>query len=394
MTLDSTSTIQDSNSPAPDPFADIRPYHDDEVAEVLARLADDAELLDALTQFKLPRLARFAPRVARAIARFAVHREVRGVTSVRDFQMRIARYMNRMIRTTTDAFEVKGLDKLDPDTAYLFIGNHRDIALDPAFVNYALYQAGRNTVRIAIGDNLLQKPYVSDLMRLNKSFIVPRSAKGKRAMLAAYQTLSSYIRHSIIEDNHSIWMAQREGRAKDGIDRADPAIIKMLTMAHRQVDKEASLGDAIAELRMVPVSISYEYDPCDLQKARELYAMYTEGRYQKVEFEDIRSIVAGITGAKGRIQLTFGEPLSKDFDSPEAVAAEINRQVLGGYRLFPSHQLALEASGLAPELLELDDVTDADRVRFHARLAEVPTHLRDWWLAQYANPVLNRAGKI
>jgi glycerol-3-phosphate O-acyltransferase len=319
---------------------------------------------------------------------------MRGVNSVYDFQMRIASYMQRMIRTTTDTFEVEGLDRLEHDQAYLFIGNHRDIALDPAFVNYALYQAGRSTVRIAIGDNLLQKPYVSDLMRLNKSFIVPRSAKGKRAMLAAYQQLSSYIRHSIGEDNHSIWMAQREGRAKDGIDRADPAIIKMLTMSGRQADKQAKLGDIIRELRMVPVSISYEYDPCDLQKARELYAMHTEGAYQKIEFEDIRSIVAGITGAKGRIKLTFGTPLSADFESPEAVAQEIDQQVMKGYHLFPSHQLALEASGLAPDLVDLTEVTDIDRQRFHARLAEVPTHLRDWWLAQYANPVLNRAGRL
>lgn len=377
-----------------DLYADIRPYHDDEVAEVLARLAVDPELLDALTQFKLPRLARFSPRLARAIASFAVRREVRGVASVHDFQMRIASYMQRMIRTTTDTFEVEGLDKLDDDTAYLFISNHRDISLDPAFVNYALYLAGRNTVRIAIGDNLLQKPYVSDLMRLNKSFIVPRSAKGKRAMLAAYQALSGYIRHSITVDNHSVWLAQREGRAKDGVDRTDPAIIKMLTMARRQADKSTGTADAIGELRMVPVSISYEYDPCDLQKAHELYAMHTEGRYQKVQFEDIRSIVAGITGDKGRIKLNFGTPLAAEHDSPEAVAAEIDRQVLDGYRLFPSHQLALEASGKAPKLVSLDEVTAADRDRFSRRLEQVPTHLRHWWLAQYANPVLNRAGLL
>nr|WP_283101682.1 1-acyl-sn-glycerol-3-phosphate acyltransferase [Halomonas populi] len=360
----------------------------------MARLASDTELLDALTRFKLPRLARFAPNLARSIASIGVRREIKGVDSVQEFQSRIASYMLRMIRTTTETFEVKGLDRLDPDTAYLFISNHRDISLDPAFVNYALYLAGRNTVRIAIGDNLLQKPYVSDLMRLNKSFIVPRSARGKRAMLAAYQTLSGYIRHSITEDNHSVWLAQREGRAKSGIDRTDPAIIKMLTMARRQLQKDVPFGDAISELRIVPVSISYEYDPCDLQKAQELYAMHTEGHYQKVEFEDIRSIVAGITGSKGRIHLTFGTPLGNEFNDPDAVAAEIDRQVLSGYRLFPSHQLALEASGKAPDLLSLEGVTDADRARFSARLAQAPTHLRDWWLAQYANPTLNREGRL
>ena len=379
--------------PISDPWAEIRPYQDEEVAEVLARLAHDAELLDALTRYRLPRLSRLMPRLSRLLASAAIRREVRGVCDVHDFQMRIASYMQRMIRTSTDTFRVVGLDSLNPDTAYLFIGNHRDISLDPAFVNYALYLAGRDTVRIAIGDNLLKKPYVNDLMRLNKSFIVPRSARGKRAMLAAYQQLSAYIRYSIREDNHSIWMAQREGRAKDGIDRTDPAIIKMLTMARRGEQRQASIGEAIAELRLVPVSISYEYDPCDCQKARELHAMQTSGNYQKSEFEDISSIVAGITGHKGRVQLTFGTPLTAQLDDPEAVATEIDRQVLAGYHLFPSHFLALETLGKAPELLDLSEVSDADRARFQARLQAIPDELRPFWLAQYANPVLNKAGR-
>ncbi|WP_275289377.1 1-acyl-sn-glycerol-3-phosphate acyltransferase [Halomonas elongata] len=374
-----------------DPWAEIRPYQDEEVADVLTRLARDPELLDALTRFRLPRLARLMPRLSRTIASFAIRREVRDVSDISTFQHRIAGYMQRMIRNSTTDFRADGLEQLDSRTAYLFIGNHRDISLDPAFVNYALYLAGRDTVRIAIGDNLLQKPYVNDLMRLNKSFIVPRSARGKRAMLAAYQKLSAYIRHSITEDNHSIWMAQREGRAKDGIDQTDPAIIKMLTMARRGAERQAGTGDAIAELRLVPVSISYEYDPCDVQKARELHAVNASGNYEKSEFEDIRSIVAGITGQKGRVHLRFGTPLSADFDTPEAVAREIDRQVLAGYHLFPSHYLALEALGDAPHLLDMSEVTDADRARFQARLADVPEELRDWWLTQYANPVRNRA---
>ncbi|TKJ12321.1 1-acyl-sn-glycerol-3-phosphate acyltransferase [Halomonas sp. 15WGF] len=377
-----------------DPWADIRPYMDHEVADVLERLSHDSELLDALTRFRLPRMAKWAPPVARALAGHAIRREVKGVTSVREFQMRIASYMERMIRTTTDAFEVSGLDKLDDNSAYLFIGNHRDISLDPAFVNYALYQAGRDTVRIAIGDNLLKKPYVTDLMRLNKSFIVPRSARGKRAMLAAYQQLSSYIRHSITEDNHSIWMAQREGRAKNGIDRTDPAIIKMLTMAKRHAERDMVFGDAIAELKLVPVSISYEYDPCDLQKAQELHDIATQGSYAKSEFEDIRSIVAGITGSKGRVQLKFGTPVGADMATPDEVAAEIDRQVIGGYRLFPSHYLALEALGESPELVARKSITRQDRERFKARLASVPEALQPYWLGQYANPVKHKAGRL
>ncbi|RUR27341.1 glycerol acyltransferase [Vreelandella andesensis] len=379
---------------ANDPWADIRPYMDHEVANVLERLSHDSELLNALTRFRLPRMAKWAPPVARALAGHAIRREVKGVTSVHGFQMRIASYMERMIRTTTDAFEVSGLDKLDNDSAYLFIGNHRDISLDPAFVNYALYLAGRDTVRIAIGDNLLKKPYVTDLMRLNKSFIVPRSARGKRAMLAAYQQLSAYIRHSITVDQHSIWMAQREGRAKNGIDRTEPAIIKMLTMARRNAERDMVFGEAIAELKLVPVSISYEYDPCDLQKAQELHDIATEGSYTKSEFEDIRSIVSGITGPKGRVQLRFGSPVGADMATPDEVAAEIDRQVIGGYRLYPSHYLALEALGESPELIARKTITRQDRDRFNARLASIPEALRPYWLAQYANPVKHKAGRL
>lgn len=388
---DTNATAQDS---AADPWADIRPYMDHEVADVLDRLCRDSELLNALTRFRLPRLARVAPPLARLLASHAVRREVKGAHSVHDFQMRIASYMERMIRTTTDAFEVAGLDKLDQNGAYLFIGNHRDISLDPAFVNYALYQARRDTVRIAIGDNLLKKPYVTDLMRLNKSFIVPRSARGKRAMLAAYQQLSAYIRHSITQDQHSIWMAQREGRAKNGIDRTEPAIIKMLTMARRSADRQVYFGDAIAELKLVPVSISYEFDPCDRQKAQELYDIDTQGSYAKSEFEDIQSIVAGITGEKGRVQLRFGTPIGTDMATPDEAAAEIDRQVIGGYRLYPSHYLALEALGDAPELVARKAITRQDRDRFQARLATVPEHLRPYWLAQYANPVKHKAGRL
>ncbi|WP_252108685.1 MULTISPECIES: 1-acyl-sn-glycerol-3-phosphate acyltransferase [unclassified Halomonas] len=382
------------NASADDPWADIRPYMDHEVHDVLSRLSRDSELLDALTRFKLPRLAKWAPGVARLLAGRAVRREVDNVASVYDFQMRIASYMERMIRTTTDAFEVAGLEKLDGDSAYLFIGNHRDISLDPAFVNYALYQAGRDTVRIAIGDNLLKKPYVTDLMRLNKSFIVPRSARGKRAMLAAYQQLSGYIRHSITADNHSIWMAQREGRAKNGIDRTDPAIVKMLTMARRGDAGEFVFGEAIAELKLVPVSISYEYDPCDVQKAQELFDIANKGSYAKTEFEDIRSIVAGITGTKGRVQLRFGQPIGADMATPDEVAAEIDRQVIGGYRLFPSHYLALEALGEAPELIARSAISRDDRARFNERLASVSDELKPYWLAQYANPVKHKAGRL
>src|SRR5690606_21760891 len=186
-----------------------------------------------------------------------------------------------------------GLDKLSHDKSYLFISNHRDIAMDPAFVNYMLYHAGFDTLFIAIGDNLLKRPFVNDLMRLNRSFIVKRSLKG-RELLKSSKQLSEYIHHCIAE-NRNVWIAQREGRAKDGVDRTETALLKMLGMARRP----EGLAEALKPLHIVPVSISYEFDPCDALKGNELYQKTELGSYQKDDQSDINSIVTGMIGYKG-----------------------------------------------------------------------------------------------
>ena len=161
------------------------------------------------------------PGLVRSFVRYRLAREVRGVSDVRSIQVIIERYMTRMIEGATGGFSVSGLDQLKPVRPYLYMSNHRDIAMDPAFTNYALHRAGYETARIAIGDNLLTKPWVSDIMRLNKSFIVRRSVNGPRELLAASKTLANYIQHSLLLENSPVWIAQREGRAKDGIDRTE-----------------------------------------------------------------------------------------------------------------------------------------------------------------------------
>ncbi len=166
-----------------DRFAQIRPYNDDEVRGVLDRLLRNAEFIAALTRLRFPRAGGALGALLRPIVRLYLGRQLAGVASVAGFQQVVEKYMTAMIEASTTEFTVSGLERLDPARPCLFIGNHRDIALDPAFVNYALYASGWDTVRIAIGDNLLTKDYVADLMRLNKSFIVRRSAKGPRQML-------------------------------------------------------------------------------------------------------------------------------------------------------------------------------------------------------------------
>ncbi len=360
-------------------FDDIRPYRDDEVAAVVERLLGSDELLSALAKFQFPKLSRWLPFLAVVLVKTALRKKLAGVNTVAQMQDIIVTYMQRMIDRTTGKLSFSGIESLDPSAAYLFISNHRDIAMDPAFVNWGLYSNGMNTVQIAIGDNLLQKPYVSDLMRLNKSFIVNRSATGVRGKLKALMQLSSYIDHTI-SNGESIWLAQREGRAKDGDDRTDAAIMKMLFISLKK--RGIAFSELAKTLHIVPVSISYEYDPCDAFKAAELHALDVQGSYQKSQFEDIDSIVKGIVGYKGDVHVAFGEPLTDSYDSAEALAEAIDRAVIGNYHLHASNLLAADQA--------VDQVPASKRDGYQSRLAEVASENRSWFVAQYANPVLNK----
>jgi 1-acyl-sn-glycerol-3-phosphate acyltransferase len=377
-----------ANCPEADPFGDIRPYRDHEVKVVIQRLLHTSEFIEALARFRFPKLSVWAGPLVKPLVRRVLARQLRDVDCIRKMQDVLAGYMGKMIERTTSSVTYSGLERLGTGKTYLFISNHRDIAMDPAFVNWVLHQNGKDTVRIAIGDNLLRKPYVSDLMRLNKSFIVKRSAKGVREKLAAYIELSSYIDHSITE-GHSIWIAQREGRAKDGNDKTDPAIMKMLYLKKKK--QGVSFPDAIRSLQIVPVAISYEYDPCDLRKVRELYERETTGRYEKSQYEDIQSIVEGITGNKGHVHVAFCEPLVDTFETPDQLAAEIDRAICQAYRLHGSNWLATEALGVLAEAPgAAAEVTVQQRQAFNERLNRVPIEHQHWFKTMYANPVINK----
>ena len=375
------------------PFDDIRPYRDEEVPTVLARILADAEFIDALVRFRFPSfpaalLKIFRP-VLNGLVRWQLKKQTRDVYDVKSFQAIVEAYMQRMITSTSTGLTVSGLEKLDTKQAYLFVSNHRDIAMDPAFMNWALWHNGMDTVRIAIGDNLLTKPFASDLMRLNKSFLVKRGETAPKKIYVALKQLSAYIHHSIVNEKSSVWIAQREGRAKDGVDRTEEAIIKMFAISK---PKEQAFADFVRELNIVPVSISYEWDPCDVAKARELYEKATHGSYQKDTHEDVQSIAAGIAGNKGSVHVSFGDVLRADFDTPEAVAAEIDRQVIGNYKLFPSNYLAAKTLGdkeFGGDVLEEQASLENELFSqtFDQRLAQCPEPYWPYWLAMYANPV-------
>jgi hypothetical protein len=377
-------------------FDDIRPYNDSEVPAVIARLLADPEFLDLLLSRRAPLLSKLPlfKWVARPWLKNSLAKLASAVRTVEDFQSHMSTALLGALARTTDGYSFSGAEKLDANKAYLFMSNHRDIALDPAMINLGLILENHKTVRIAIGDNLLRKPYASDLMRVNRSFIVKRSVTGRRDKLEALKTLSRYIRHSITDDGVSCWIAQAQGRAKDGNDFTETALLKMLALSK---DKEQSFAAAIGEINLIPVSIAYEYDPCAGDKARALHAAQQGLTYIKDEFEDLDTILKGLVEYKGRIQVNFGEPIANAFESADQLAAEIDRQIQANYQFFPSNILAWQMQGnkdsATLETLKQqwpnEDWLEA-QVRLESQLASIPSIHRSIAIDAYAAPVNNQ----
>ena len=394
MSPKSMDTGNPASGEQQDKFAEIRPYSDQEIRPVLERLIRNPEFLDSMAAFQSRRLSRWFPGLLRALIARRLRRFIASIHDVASMQQVIARYMDRTVRSTTWGLGQQGLENLETGRSYVFVSNHRDIVMDPAFINLLLHRAGFSTLQIGVGDNLLKKPFVADLMRLNKSFIVHRSRKG-RELLLALQLLSQYMHHCIAV-SENVWIAQREGRAKDGIDRTDPALVKMLSMGERG----KPLRESLADLHILPVAISYEFDPCDELKARELYQLETSGSFSRTEKSDLRNIVAGMTGFKGKVHVAFGEELRCEDDDAEAVAAAIDRQIIHNYRLYETNYHALEillregevSSPVLKEIVANRQIDSRSRDLFNRRLAAVDSKLRKVYLFGYANPVISRYG--
>ena len=382
-------------------FDDIRPYDDEEVRDALDALVNDPELTSFIANWFAPRLNRWFPGTLSRLVAWYLTREVRGVQDIRGFQNVVASYAEKLVREGTTEFTYEGFEKLEPGKACLFISNHRDIAGDSMLLDYALYLNDLETVRIAIGDNLVQRDFATSLMRLNKGFFIKRSAGGPRKAYAALLQSSEYISHSL-QHGHSIWIAQSQGRSKDGFDLTDPAIIKMFVLAHRK----RPLAEVIRELNIVPLSISYEFDPCDVLKARELGRKAREGAYIKPPGEDLVSLVRDVDflpphcvddDQKLKLKIWNSNVLT-EFASVDDVAAEIDRQILSRMELFPVNYWALQRLEESPyrELAgEYDDalnslVTRRDALELTNRLRACPLPDREYFLRMYANPVVNR----
>lgn len=321
-------------------FESIRPAIDSEVKGMIQELLCDPEVQPILEQV----FADLTPDQRNAF--------LGSFDNVVDFKLKVAKVvLAKLVAQTTFSITSSGKSNLDlsGQTKYLFISNHRDIILDSAFLNIECANAGMFPPRIAIGDNLLLRPWIKTLVRLCDAFIVKRKPS-IREMLEESLRLSHYIRTSITNGEGSVWIAQREGRAKNSDDRTQPALLKMLTMSAEGTKDPI---EALIGLNIVPMSITYEYDPCDYLKAAELLAKELNPDYKKDTMEDYVSMKTGITGQKGRVHMTFGQPLSLDqmqhikgIESKqkklEIIAEYIDEQIFLQYRLYPNNYIAYD----------------------------------------------------
>ena len=392
-----------NNKAANDEFDAIRAYTDADLPYVLRRLKRDKALLNALASYRLARVYRFWPTMACVLMRCLLEIKLAGVKSIIDFQERItAYYFFHMINASVTGFEISGLEHIPSHGGALILSNHRDIILDPAFVDYVLHSKMGTTALLAAGDNLTQIPFAADLMRLNKSFWVKRGEKSPRKLLANLKTLSRYIRHSIVNEGELVWLAQREGRAKNGLDYTEEAVLKMLHLAERKLSWEATCE----QLRFVPLTIAYEYDPCDLAKATELVHWARSGEQHK---DDTASVLTSIVAPKGRVAICFSAPISPPGIQSSAQLVEVlDLAIMGNYRLFPSNLTALallvdegnfdtQAEQIAQTSFEdlcaarlWLGATASDEVFKQRARAVTDPLVRQVLLAMYANPCVSR----
>jgi 1-acyl-sn-glycerol-3-phosphate acyltransferase len=350
---------------------------------VLARLSSSEQLALAAKRLVLPKfLAQqfFAAWLTRKILQFSV----RNLKTVDDVQRLVSKYFEQLVERSTDALTVSGLEHLDPTRQYLFISNHRDIVMDSSLINLLILRAGNETCRMAVGDNLLHNRLAADLMRLNKSFVIERDLASARAGYRAMTRTSHYIRHSL-QEHVSVWIAQRQGRAKDGFDRTDPALLKMLLLAYRK--QPEPISKLLTNGALVPVSLSYEVDPCAPAKACELAALERDGHYAKGEQEDLDSMIQGLLGYKGRVHVHFNTPIADDFETVDALAEALDKAIVGGIRVFSTNRYAdARLAGEEPNTQARSNAMTA----LVSQLEQCSEYEQQFLLQQYANICVNR----
>ena len=373
-------------------FDDMRPYRDDEINDAILRVADVPQIREVM-KFLFP--DKNPDEIINHLKR---------IRTIHDFQHQfIAPLIFGVTRGNNNPIFLNGLEHLQKEKKYLYISNHRDIIMDAGIFSTMLDRAGWDTTEIAIGDNLCANQWITDSLKMNKCFLVKRSGT-RRELYDAFLKLSAYIRRSITEMNNSIWIAQREGRAKDSDDRTQESLLKMLS-----VSAQGNLKQSFIELNIVPFCISYEYDSCDFLKAREFQQKRDDANYVKSKADDILNMKTGILGNKGQIYYEVTPPINDEIEKKideednrttvlNKVADIIDRRIHKNYHLFPNnyiaHDLLFKKKEFADkkysedEKKRFEDYVDIQISKIDLEDKDIPFLKEKFWL-MYANPLTN-----
>ena len=368
-------------------FDAIRPFYDTEINEALHNIANHP-MMKALMNFSFP-----------DVADDIWKEQLRKTHSIRDFQCNfIYQSVQKVLEKSSEGMTTSGFENLKPNTAYLFVSNHRDILLDTTLLNTALFEHGLVMTASAIGDNLVKKTFLKTLAKLNRNFLVQRGLT-PREMLQSSKLLSEYIGQLLLHENRSVWIAQREGRTKDGNDETNPGVLKMVGMG----SDEKNLMDYFKKIQIVPVSISYEYDPTDALKMPQLMAEANNEVYVKEKNEDFMTILSGALGQKKRIHIHVGKVLDAEIEAIKAENDNSNKQVvalaqviddaiLSNYKLWPTNFIANDLVNNTNRYSHL--YTENEKSLFERRLEMRIDHdnpvALEGFLAMYSNPVVNK----
>ena len=368
-------------------FDAIRPFYDAEVNEAIVSSINHP-MMKALMNFSFPEVEDSVWK-----------EQLKKTHSIRDFQCNfIYNSVQRVLEKTSDGLTTSGFEKLEKNTSYLFISNHRDILLDTSLLNASLFEHGLVMTASAIGDNLVTKSFIKILAKLNRNFLVQRGLT-PREMLESSKLLSEYIGQLLLRENRSVWIAQREGRTKDGNDATNPGVLKMLGMGSDEQD----LMDYFKKIKIVPVSISYEYDPTDALKMPQILAEANQEIYIKDKNEDFITLMRGVLGPKRRIHIHVGDVINKEMDTIkaefdnsnkqiQALAQVIDDSILSTYRLWPTNYIAYDIVNQTNTYSHL--YSENERSLFERRLEMRIDHnnplVLQSFLAMYANPVVNK----
>jgi hypothetical protein len=372
-------------------FDDIRPYGDDEVAHVIQRL------------FKNPRLREYMTHFFPEIEWESFKSQILPIKNVDDLQFNIIKpLVTVLVEKNSTSVTCTGFENISKNTPHMYISNHRDIILDASILSVLLIANGFTTPEIAIGDNLMLSPWIEDIVRLNKSFIVKRGISG-RQMLEASKLLSQYIHYVVKSKKESIWIAQREGRAKDSNDRTQDSLLKMLAMGG-----SLSFTENIEQLNITPVSLSYEYDPCDFLKAKEFQLKRDDPEFKKSRLDDLVNMQTGLFEFKGNIHFKIGKPINPQLQKLDnslnrnklatQISQLIDNEIFLNYQFYPINYIAYDR--LWGKDFFKGKYTSGDEKIFDAYLQkqlekidlpdkDIP-FLTEKILEMYANPVKNQ----